>query len=246
MIYSEVMRTCGLDPNYDTGPFNYHISVLLDSNLIKKEQNRYQLTNLGEIIARFILTIQRECRFLLKTEKEKEVKKQMEKIESKWLNQEDINKQEHGFIAGPVKTPLVEKKEEYTQERQKFYNLQKKIPQLEVPPPSFFGHTIGYEKNAVKLGSIHLRFHVRSATNIATAQILGIYTVDNNYKKIGETRQSLLRKMMNELLEQLQENGTEQVEIDRAYSEDQDLVNVLKDLDFKRISTSYLMRKTIN
>ena len=243
MVYSDVMRACGLDPNYDTGPFNYHVSVLLDSNLIEKKTNKYHLSVLGETIASFVLSLRRESNFLLRTEKHKEVRTRMGKIDTRWIGQQDLDKKEHGMIATSKHLQPID--ESPTEERQGFYDWQGRLPQLEMPPHSFFGHVSGFEENGVGLGSIHLRFFVRRATNTATAQVTDIFTVDNNYRKIGETRQSVLRQMIKELLGQLREHGVELVEVVRVYSGDQALVNVLKELTFERAATTYMMQKKL-
>lgn len=86
MVFSEVMRACGLNPNYDSGPFYYHLSVLLDSNIVEKRSNKYQLTQFGNTIADFIGTLQRESAFLLKAN-EPQGGERMEKTQSKRLGQ---------------------------------------------------------------------------------------------------------------------------------------------------------------
>ncbi len=64
MIFSDVMRACGLDPNRDTGPFYYHLSMLTDVGLLEKTNDKYQLTDLGHTVATLINTLQRESQFL--------------------------------------------------------------------------------------------------------------------------------------------------------------------------------------
>lgn len=47
MLFSDLMRACGLNPNSDTGTFSYHLSILLDSDIVVKKDNEYQLTDFG-------------------------------------------------------------------------------------------------------------------------------------------------------------------------------------------------------
>jgi len=65
--FSEIMRICGLNQNYDTGPFAYHLSRLLDLNVIEKAEESYRLTEFGRKIAEFISTVERESLLLLET-----------------------------------------------------------------------------------------------------------------------------------------------------------------------------------
>ncbi len=244
MMFSELMRESGLNPNYDTGPFYYHLSILLDSCIIEKKGDEYRLTTFGDTIASFIDSLQRESAFLLKTEKPKiRGEKRMKEIEAKWLSQDDIKDGVYGIVAGPVEP----RPDEVLPEDPQFNNWQETLPMLEMPPRSFFGHILGFEKDGAKLGSIHVRFCYRRKPEArgATAQILGIYTVDNNYRKIGLTRSSLLQHMMEEFLRQFKENHGQSVEIDIVNAEDEDLVNVLKKLGFERCLTTYMMRTTI-
>jgi len=68
--------------------------------------------------------------------------------------------------------------------------------------------------------------------------------VDNNYRKIGETRASALRQMLEGFLRQAEGHKTQLIEVRGVEAEDEDLVDALKQLGFKRYTTSYAMRKT--
>jgi len=167
-------------------------------------------------------------------------------IEARWLSQDDSGSGMYGIIIGPSKLkPIPPEQPEVEERLDEFRRWQRILPQLDVPPPSFIGHVLGFEKDSVKFGSMHVRFFTRQATGMATAQILGIYTVDNNYRKVGITRSSMLRQMMEEFLRQAKEHKTQSVEIEKVDAEDEDLTMILKELDFARYQTTYAMRRTI-
>lgn len=63
--YSELMEVSGLNPNYDTGQFNYHLSELMKRNIIMKVDNEYRLTQFGFKLSKLLGTMERECSFLL-------------------------------------------------------------------------------------------------------------------------------------------------------------------------------------
>ena len=45
--YSTLMVACGLDPNHDSGLFSYHLNELINSRIVQRRTDRYQLTDLG-------------------------------------------------------------------------------------------------------------------------------------------------------------------------------------------------------
>jgi len=67
--FSELMEVSGLNPNYDTGQFHYHIGELMKRNIIMKVDNEYRLTQFGYKLSKLLGTIERECSFLLSGEK---------------------------------------------------------------------------------------------------------------------------------------------------------------------------------
>jgi DNA-binding HxlR family transcriptional regulator len=68
--FSELMEASGLDPNFDTGQFWYHLSELMSKGIIIKNEDRYGLSQFGYKLAKILDTVERECSFLLKEMKE--------------------------------------------------------------------------------------------------------------------------------------------------------------------------------
>jgi len=256
MTFSDVMRACGLNPNCDTGPFFYHLSVLSDSGIVEKKGNDYQLTGLGRTIATLIDSLEREGAFLLKTDKPREGgQREVEKITAKWLRQSEVRHGEYGILLGGPKKPSLKPEEsphavpEDKPRLQDFGKWIESLPRLEIPPPDFFGHILGFEKNGVKLGSMHIRLAIgaRKGTErvMAIARILSIWVLADGYRQIGETKASALRQMMEEFTKQARDHHVQTILVDAINAEDEDLVNVLKQLGYERYLTTYMMRATI-
>ena len=68
--FSQLMKASGLNPNFDTGQFMYHLSELMKRKIILKEQERYKLTQFGFKLAKILSTVERECSFLFKERKQ--------------------------------------------------------------------------------------------------------------------------------------------------------------------------------
>ena len=64
--FTELMKASGLNPNFDTGQFTYHLSELMNRGIVLKEQEKYRLTKFGFKLARILSMVERECSFLLK------------------------------------------------------------------------------------------------------------------------------------------------------------------------------------
>ena len=256
MTFSDVMRACGLNPNYDTGPFVYHLSVLSDSGIVEKKGNDYQLTRFGHTIATLVDSLEREGTFLLKTDKPEKGGEEVEKITGKWLIQAEVRHGEYGILlGGPKKPPLKPEETPRTapEDSPRLQELQawiESLPKLEMPPPELFGHVLGFERNGVKLGSMHIRLATGAQKGtrkvIAIARILSIWVLPEGCGQIGEARGSVLRQMMEEFTRQAREHHVYTVLVDAINAEDEDLVNVLKQLGYERYLTTYMMRTTIS
>lgn len=209
MNFSDVMRECGLNPNYDTGPFYYHLSRLIDSGLVEKADDEYGLTDMGSTASALINTLQRESEFLLETESidGKNGEKGMNHIEARWLTQTEAQHGEYGILmGGPRKTPVKPKPHTVPEDRAKnkaLWEWRDSLPKIEAPlqaVPALLGNVLGFEKDGIKLGSIHVRFNTGRqrglARAIAMANVFSIHVLDQNCRRIGEARASVLRKMM--------------------------------------------------
>lgn len=62
--FSDLMEASGLNPNFDTGQFNYHLNELSKKNIITKVGNKYGLTQFGFKLSKLLEVMERECSFL--------------------------------------------------------------------------------------------------------------------------------------------------------------------------------------
>jgi len=80
--FSGIMVSCGLNPNFDSGLFYYHLSELIESQIIEKDGDVYCLTDFGRAILKILKTLESErSSFLI--EKEGKVHKKVKKMEKK-------------------------------------------------------------------------------------------------------------------------------------------------------------------
>lgn len=63
--FSELMQASGLNPNFDTGHFGYHLSELMKRGIIIKNEDYYELSQFGYKLTKILGTVERECSFLL-------------------------------------------------------------------------------------------------------------------------------------------------------------------------------------
>lgn len=139
MSFTEVMRASGLDPNFDTGPFTYHLSALLDSRIVEKVDNKYRLTNFGNTIATLMKSLERESAFLLKIDQaNKGGERMIGKIELKWLGPVDLDGQYGLIMHGEPIEPAPWEKEKRPED-EVFSRWERTLPEPDMPAPSFIG-----------------------------------------------------------------------------------------------------------
>jgi len=68
--FSELMEASGLDPNFDTGQFWYHLLELIKRGLVIRDEDRYRLSQFGFKLSRILDILERECSFLSEKRKE--------------------------------------------------------------------------------------------------------------------------------------------------------------------------------
>ena len=76
--FSELMQASGLDPNFDTGHFGYHLSELMKRGVLAKKNHKYQLSKYGLKLSKILDTVQRERSSLLEEPKKESEEKMNE------------------------------------------------------------------------------------------------------------------------------------------------------------------------
>ncbi len=255
MIFSDVMRACGLNPNHDTGPFFYHLSLLTDAGLVEKRESEYSLTCLGSTVTTLINTLQRETEFLLGQEPmpERGGGKRMSDIQARWLGKTEAQHGEYGILLGgprrPSAGPEASAKPEDKHKHKELVEWRESLPKIEIPVEVSSGHVLGFEKDGFKLGCIHVRFTTGSEIGttrvVSLAQILSINVLGGNCQRIRSGRASVIRQMMEELTNLAREHNVHTIVVQRANADDKDLIRILKEMGYERYMTTYLMRSTI-
>ena len=254
MGFSEIMRICGLNPNYDTGPFFYHLSNLSDFNIIEKTDGGYGLTEFGRKIAKFIAIVERESAFLIKSPQANMggEKATMKDIESKWLTDEEFLTGEYGIILGGPSPPP--KLQPHLSELESWMQSLPAIGFFEAP--GFKTNVLGFEKDGKKLGCICVRLAIgavtarfaRSEEDLAKTRGLAFLrrmSVNGKAcKEVGETRACVIKKMMMGFEEMAREHSIETIVFVDLLADDEETVNTLKEMGYERVFTKYYMRKT--
>lgn len=63
--FSELMKASGLNPLFDSGHFNYHLTELMEIRVIIKMEDRYILSDFGCKLSKILSTVKQEYSFLL-------------------------------------------------------------------------------------------------------------------------------------------------------------------------------------
>jgi len=85
--FSAIMAICGLNPNFDSGLFYYHLSELIGRGIVEKEGGVYRLTSFGNSVYKVIKTLETERSALVEHDRgpspvnKREVKRPVKKVE---------------------------------------------------------------------------------------------------------------------------------------------------------------------
>jgi len=91
MRFSQLLASCDLDYDHDTGYFCYHLSELINKRIVEKADNTYRLTAFGQKIAGILNSLERECSSLLVERTEGgERKMVIQDLETEWIDTSDF------------------------------------------------------------------------------------------------------------------------------------------------------------
>lgn len=91
MRFSQLLASCDLDYDHDTGYFYYHLSELMNGRIVEKAGNVYRLTALGQKIAGILSSLERECSSLLVERTEGgERNMVIQNLETDWIDTRDF------------------------------------------------------------------------------------------------------------------------------------------------------------
>lgn len=86
MRFSQLLSSCDLDYDHDTGHFYYHLSELMDKGIVERIVDSYSLTEFGKKVAEMLSSLERECSFLFaERSKGGERKMGVQSLETEWI-----------------------------------------------------------------------------------------------------------------------------------------------------------------
>jgi len=249
LTFSNLMWDSGLNPNFDTGPFWYHLSYLMEMGIVQKDDERYLLTPFGLEVYKILRILKRECSFSLES-KEKEVKKKVNRtLQVRWATEEDM---EEYRLAGPLQPkPDVVKKNEDVQK--KFEDWKGPIPQLSMD--SLNGAPLVVEKEGKPIVMLWVRKETRYKL-IDTEFLGGEHWKGKRREEFwlfitrvwtwpSEQKEEAMREALNALIEEAKGYNIDVIEASDIYADDETVTDSFKEAEFERIVTSYRMRKTL-
>jgi len=226
-IFSELMREIGLNPNFDAGHFYYHLSVLVDQNIVSKTENKYTLTELGLKLSSIIGTLEKECGFFLK--KETDLENEVVDFEVKWIKKKDWEK--YGMAADLKEATQRQRLPKDEEERMRKFRFQ--------------GECIAAVRNGVTLGWIWV--HSAIGADLKQRKLV---TPIRNIAEIGDIilfvtgkeRTQVAKKMVEMFLTEANKKGANLVTA-KVSAEDEELVSIFKSFGFERTGINYDMSK---
>lgn len=229
MAFSELMRECGLNPNFDAGHFSYHLSVLIDQNIVNKKENKYTFTELGLKLSNIIETLDKECEFFLK--KENKLENEDMTFEVKWAKKKDWEKYR---MAADLKE-AVQRQKLSKDEEEKMWKFR------------FKGEGIVALRNEETLGWMWVEASVGAdlkekklltpIRNIAGINDIVLFVT-------GKERGHVARKMIEMFLTEAKKKDATLVTANIS-AEDEELVSVFKSFGFEREGIIYSMSRKL-
>jgi len=231
--FSRLMSACGLDPNFDTGQFCYHLSELVKQGIVAKEEEHYCLTDFGHAVFKVLKMIDAECSmFSKKIIKSEEEVKELEGLTTRWGRTEDFEEP----VAKRNEDKIPSEKRMKTEKFKEW--IVRKRPHLYLA-----------EKDGKKLGELRLNFEPQNVIELIKIDEEKILRIVNTIYLVGaltlnEDRETVVKAMLDKFIVEAKENGAEAIRVD-VDVEDQAYINALEDSGFEKRGTAHLMLKII-
>jgi len=228
-VFSELMRECGLNPNFDAGHFSYHLSVLMDQNIVIKKENRYIMTEPGFKLSTIIKTLDKECDFFLK--KEDKPDDEVVDFEVKWAKKKEWEK--YG-IAGDLKE-AAQRQRLSKDEEEKMWKFRLKE---EIIVALRHEETLGWMRVHAGIGAdLKERRLLTPIRNIASIDDIILFAA-------GKERAQVARKMIEMFLTEAEKKDATLVTAN-IDAEDEEVVSAFKSCGFERTGINYNMSKKL-
>lgn len=245
--FSDVMWRIGLNPNFDTSIFTYHLHKLVKMHVVAKTDDRYSLTEFGTRLAELVSVLNRESSFLLE-KKRKGGEIMLGDIETKWIFRElgkvKALRSERGYVfffTGPES--MLEGHPEREEDRKKLSATSQKLKNA-------VGFFALYSVGKV-LGWLIVEPGMSMSSKTEKGEVGEIKEVRHtlNVKQVGiettEDRKTVATRLIGDLLGEAGSLGLNGVEVTNVCAEDEDLVQALRESGFNRILSTYTMKKEL-
>jgi hypothetical protein len=274
MRFSQLLASCDLDYDHDTGYFYYHISELMNGRIIVKAGNAYRLTAFGRKIAGIINSLERECSSLLVERTEGgEGNMVIQNLEKEWIDTSDFVNIEFENGKGEDKFQAkISSLEESTRAGIQVKKIALDKPSVDELPEGPRKRKMARFIEEVKSWKGTKTMLIKDkdtivgwATVINRMSWMGKWTGESAEEKpqlelspkaflviedVGippwaEDRKGMATSLFKALLEKAQEMGADAIELMRVDVGDSAVLEALSDLGFEKMATSHSMKKTL-
>lgn len=243
LSFSDLMLECGLNPNFDTGQFCYHLSDLTENAIVSKKAEKYHLTDFGCRVSKYLKMIDSECSMSLKKVTESEVKEvnRLEELVTRWQTEEESKKREGKMLSFDIQKTKERIPPDKRLKTEKFKEWTERIP---VPTVYLV------ERHGERLGELILDFRKQDVVELIKTDEERIPRVVSTIYEVGaltfkEDREKVIEIMLDRFLAEAKGNGAEVMRVE-VPDEDHAYLSALKDLGFEKLGTLHLMQKIID
>jgi len=274
MRFSQLLASCDLDYDHDTGYFNYHLSELINRQIVEKNGNAYRLTGFGQKIADMLSSLERECSFLLVERTEGGERNMVSQdVETEWIDTKDFAqidfKKEKGEFpdkeTGVSAKIISREKAHMTLEMPTIEGLpespqREKIAKFSEGVKSWKGSmTLLVKDKDIIIGWAIVRDWISWVGRMNDAlsgkneekQELELYPrafliiEDIGVQAWIEDRKGVASSLLKALLEKARQLGADVVELMRIDVNDSAVIEALSNMGFERIATTHSMKKRL-
>ena len=261
MRFSQLLAACGLNYDHDAGHFAYHLSELIKRRIVEKRGDLYTLTGFGSKVAEMLGFLEAEGSYLFE-EKHTGGWKGMDnlELEVEWIDSErevrlDRKTGERdlsiGFNTGtPALRKRVEEKMPDGPEKERLLDFLEQTDNWRGPQRVLTKNkdtplgwaTVGSEiswGDRPSKKSDRPKVSVNTALRIEHLAILAISPWSDAKRK------RVASGLIEAVLDKAKEIGADTIKVDGTNADDTALIEALKELGFRRITTNYAMQKTL-
>jgi DNA-binding HxlR family transcriptional regulator len=246
MRFTELMSACSLNYDHDAGHFNYHLSDLVQRNIVEKKRSYYFLTDQGQKLAEMIVYLDKESSYLFPQLEKGDADKMKTDLVTKWASQDKTRfKQTPG---GPLPDLIkdIKKMVPETTKQKKIIRFVKST--LLNPDQKVLQVFEGDNLQGWVILTAGVDWHDTKGENGKTTYS-PITFLTTDYLMAGgwvKNRKEVAKVLLDELLRKADEIGTDFIQFSRISPGDIAIIQALQEKGFERISTNYTMQRALD